>query len=73
MAKALYYNEALEPKEFEILATNGDKTIDIGTVDAAGKKTVVVQKVVVGDAPKIGGATVDAVAEKKPSDKPPGK
>lgn len=68
MAKATYYNEIGEGKEFEILAKNDNGTLDIGTVAEDGKKTVVVRQVVVTEKPVTGSVTVEKPAPK--ADKP---
>jgi hypothetical protein len=49
MAKATYYSEILEGKVYDILATNKDGTVNIGTGD-----TVVVRSVPVVKEPKVG-------------------
>lgn len=70
MAKATYYNDLGEGKDFEILAKNDNGTLDIGTVDKDGKKTVAVRQVVIVDEPKPGFVTVEKPAAKaeKPKD-----
>ncbi len=56
--KAIYYNENLDPKEFEVIKDNGNGTVTIGT-----GTTVAVANAPVTKEPKAGCVTLGAPAE----------
>lgn len=53
MAKAIYHNEVLSGKEFDVIKKNDDGTVDIGT----GKEVIVKACPVSKEGPKIGHVT----------------
>lgn len=62
MAKAIYYNEHLKGKEFDVLKKNEDGTLEIGT-----GKVLVVGKCPVSEKPEHGKAVL-VLEEVKPTE-----
>lgn len=63
MAKALYYDENLKPKAFDVIKDNKDGTVDIGN-----GKTLVVGKAKVVDVPAAGSVTLGVEVPEVPAE-----